>query len=260
MTRENLYTGAAANDGSGDTLRQAATKINNNFIELYNFLGVDDNNLSLSVSLDSDHVVFEGSSYNTLLGQTDPAATRTILLPDASGTITLNTATQTLTNKTLQSPAINDANGNELLKFTNVASATNELTVTNAATGNKPQVAATGGDTNVTLKFTGKGTGSVEAQKLAITSSTITSSGAASTTAGYIIINSGTAIAVSVADGTVVGETKILSNKGVGTATVTPTNYALGTSITMVQYTAVTLIWDGSNWYSIGSGGNVTVS
>ena len=36
MTRENIYTGGSANDGTGDTLRAAATKINNNFIEIYN--------------------------------------------------------------------------------------------------------------------------------------------------------------------------------------------------------------------------------
>lgn len=35
MSRENIYTGIIANDGSGDTLRLAATKINNNFTELY---------------------------------------------------------------------------------------------------------------------------------------------------------------------------------------------------------------------------------
>jgi len=35
MSRENIFTGTTANDGTGDTLRQAFTKTNNNFIELY---------------------------------------------------------------------------------------------------------------------------------------------------------------------------------------------------------------------------------
>ena len=35
MPRENIYTGVIANDGSGDTLRLAMTKVNNNFVELY---------------------------------------------------------------------------------------------------------------------------------------------------------------------------------------------------------------------------------
>ena len=34
MMRDNIFIGYAANDGSGDTLRTAFTKTNNNFIEL----------------------------------------------------------------------------------------------------------------------------------------------------------------------------------------------------------------------------------
>ena len=35
MSRETIFTGSTANDGTGDTLRVAFTKTNNNFIELY---------------------------------------------------------------------------------------------------------------------------------------------------------------------------------------------------------------------------------
>lgn len=87
--------------------------------------------------------------------------------------------TQTLTNKTLTSPTINngtantiiltspiineinDANSNEQIKFTATASAINEFTVTNAATGNAPEISATGGDTNIDLKITPKGSGKI---------------------------------------------------------------------------------------------------
>lgn len=55
-----------------------------------------------------------------------------------------------------------DANGNETIKFTGVASAVNEITVSNAATGNKPSLSATGGDTDIILQLNGKGTGGVE--------------------------------------------------------------------------------------------------
>jgi len=57
---------------------------------------------------------------------------------------------------------IADENSNEQISFATTASAVNEITVTNAATGNAPQVSATGDDTNVNLKFAGKGTGAVE--------------------------------------------------------------------------------------------------
>jgi len=58
-------------------------------------------------------------------------------------------------------PQINDSNGNEEIKFTTTASAVNELTVTNAATGNGPEISATGSDTNIDLKITPKGTGKI---------------------------------------------------------------------------------------------------
>ena len=54
---------------------------------------------------------------------------------------------------------INDANGNEQLLFTATASAVNEVTFTNSATGSFPILAATGGDTNISLAVRPKGTG-----------------------------------------------------------------------------------------------------
>jgi len=58
-------------------------------------------------------------------------------------------------------PAVFDTNGNEVLKFTGVGSAVNEATISNAATGGAPSIAATGGDTDINLSLAGKGTGRV---------------------------------------------------------------------------------------------------
>lgn len=58
---------------------------------------------------------------------------------------------------------ISDSNGNEVIKITATASAVNEITVTNAATGNSPTISATGGDSNISLTLAAKGTGSVKA-------------------------------------------------------------------------------------------------
>lgn len=80
----------------------------------------------------------------------------------SSAIVTL-TGAQTLTNKTLTSPkvgtSIDDTNGNEIIKTPATASAVNEITATNAATGNAPQVAATGDDANINLDLRGKGNG-----------------------------------------------------------------------------------------------------
>jgi len=79
------------------------------------------------------------------------------------------TAPQTLTNKTLTTPTltspiineIDDSNGNEEIIFTATASAVNEVTIANAATGNNPNFTASGSDANVGINFTPKGTGAV---------------------------------------------------------------------------------------------------
>ena len=57
-----------------------------------------------------------------------------------------------------------DTNGNELLKVSATASAVNEVTLTNAATGNKPSLSATGGDTNIGFELVSKGTGEITAK------------------------------------------------------------------------------------------------
>ena len=54
-------------------------------------------------------IIFEGSTddgFETTLAVTDPTADRTITLPNATGTVSLITATETLTNKTLTSPTL----------------------------------------------------------------------------------------------------------------------------------------------------------
>jgi hypothetical protein len=50
----------------------------------------------------------------------------------------------------------------ELLDFTEVGSAVNQFDISNAATGNGPILAATGGDSNIDTNITPKGTGKVK--------------------------------------------------------------------------------------------------
>ena len=109
MTKQTLNKGSAANDGTGDTLRQGATKIQANFDELYAILGGD--SLASGVSFDATNkgIIFEGVSaddHETFIVPTDPTADRTITLPDASGNVVLDTSTNTLTNKTLTNPIL----------------------------------------------------------------------------------------------------------------------------------------------------------
>jgi len=313
MTRQNINTGSAANDGTGDTLRTAGGKINDNFIELYNFLGAegDSSTLASRVKFQDSAIVFEGltaDAHETRLFAVDPTQDNIINLPDSSGDIILTVAAQTLTNKTinlakntltgttalfntalsdgdfttiagtetlsnktLTAPVINnpklaagsslnDSNNNELIKFTQTASAVNEFTIANGASTTGPSLSATGGGANLNISLTAKGTGSVELNKAAFSSSTMTANGNASTSSTLIIGNKGTALAVSLGDGTTVGEYKIFTNKGAGAMTVTPTNFAQGTDFELAQNDGCTCVWDGSNWFLVGNQSSVTVS
>ena len=110
MARQHINTGATANDGTGDSLRNAGNKINQNFQEIYGFLGESDQ-VSPYLFLDSDGIHFNGASVNsfkTILDVEDPTQNNTITLPDSSGNVVIDTAAQTLFNKTLAQTALTE--------------------------------------------------------------------------------------------------------------------------------------------------------
>ena len=99
-------------------------------------------------------VTFSATDKTTKLIFLDGVATNTGVFDTGlgEGDVTL-TGTQTLTNKTLTSPAIGtsilDTNGAELALVTATGSAVNEITLANAATGNNPSLTASGDDANI---------------------------------------------------------------------------------------------------------------
>ena len=65
--------------------------------------------LTVTSSLSADSFIFEGDTdddFETTLTVTDPTADRTITFPNATGTVSLLTNTETLTNKTLTTPTL----------------------------------------------------------------------------------------------------------------------------------------------------------
>ena len=104
MTRQNISIGSSANDGTGDTLRAAGTKINDTLVEIYNKFGPDSNNLSSQISLEDSAVVFEGATadaHETRLMAENATADRLVRIPNASGTLVMDTLSQVITNKTV---------------------------------------------------------------------------------------------------------------------------------------------------------------
>ena len=149
--------------GANDTGSTSRTTINTNFANLNT-----DKVEGQSSSVDSEIALFSGTGGKTIkrasasgIAKVTSGVLSAVTAP--SGAIVGDTDSQTLTNKTLTSPrigtAINDTNGNEVIKTPATASAVNEITVTNAATGGIVDVSASGGDTNVDVRFGGKGTG-----------------------------------------------------------------------------------------------------
>ena len=105
-----------------------------------------------------DHV---GNTVNWL----DSTVSITGLTTTATGTVLTLTDTHLNSTVSIRLPtatAITDDSGNEYIKFAKTASAVNEISVTNSATGTSPDISATGSDTNIGLSLTTKGTGLIK--------------------------------------------------------------------------------------------------
>ena len=95
----------------------------------------------------------------------DSTVSITGLSTSATGTVL--TLTDSYLNSTVSirlpnATAITDDSGNEYIKFAKTASAVNEISITNSATGNSPDLSVTGSDTNIGLSITTKGTGLIK--------------------------------------------------------------------------------------------------
>jgi len=95
----------------------------------------------------------------------DSTVSITGLSTSATGTVLTLTDSSINSTQDIRLPtakAIADDSGNEYIKFAKTASAVNEITITNSATGNSPDLSVTGGDTNIGLSITTKGTGLIK--------------------------------------------------------------------------------------------------
>lgn len=336
MARQLINTGTTANDNTGDTLRVAGTKINENFAEIYTQLGGGDSavGLTTAVQLVDSGLQYNGITHKTLVNANEGNSKVVITLPDSNGIVIVDSAeqnlynkhlyntkidgdlrlhgtsgtgyykinyegtvpsgdriinlpnlsdsdtlvfeqhTQTLINKTLTSAVLNspnintaifDVNGAELIKITATGSATNEITVANAAAGNNPTISATGTDTNVGVNIDPKGTGAVVLGKVAYSSKQLGVGDSDMSEHTFIVLNPSGASSYTLEDGTINGELKILLNRGTANATITSSNLAFGASMIMAPNAMSQLIWENveTNWHLLGTdsaGPNINIT
>lgn len=253
MARNILNNGTVANDGTGDSLRDAIDKINNNFVELYNKLGgrTSGDYLAPDISLDSTSVVFEDSNgvNSVSLRPQSLTANRNLLLPDASGTLLVNQDNQTISNPLLFG-AILDSNQNELMTFNSVVGAVNSISTTNSIAATDPQLTVEGDDADINIAISAKGIGKIKLNSGLILGS-VTLTGASDPVdleKPLNIFNRGTAVASALSSGTLTGQSILLVNIGAGDVTVTPTALLNGTSFTIPQNGYAEVLWVGSSW------------
>ena len=100
MAYQSIGLGTAADDGTGDSLRIGADKVNDNFVEIYTLLGTG-TALTSGISSTATVVTLTAPTISGVVGGTQTSATITTLITDSSGAISFGnenlTTTGTLT-------------------------------------------------------------------------------------------------------------------------------------------------------------------
>ena len=97
MAYQSIGLGATANDGSGDTLRDGATKVNANFVELYTALG-DGSSISSGISASATVVSLSAPNISGVVAGTQTSATITTLTSTTVNAGTLALAAGSITD------------------------------------------------------------------------------------------------------------------------------------------------------------------
>ena len=199
--------------------------------------------LKAGTSVFETKIVFEGATDDaneTTLVVADPTADRTITLPNLTGTVSLLTATETLTNKTLTAPTLTSAvlntavSGTAILDEDNMASDSNTQLATQQSIKAFVEAQVTAEDLDIT---TDSGTIAID-----LDSETLTVAGGT----GIDTTGSGNTITVAI-DSTVATLTgsQTLTNKTLTSPTInSPTITSL--TATALNLTDSSIVFEGS--------------
>ena len=189
-------------------------------------------------------IIFEGATddgFETTLAVTDPTADRTITLPNATGTVSLIDATETLTNKTLTAPTVTNGVFNTAVSGTAVKD--EDDMSSDSATAVATQQSIKAFVTNlIAQQDLDIAPDSGTAQSIVLPSETLTFSG------GSNIGTSATSNTVTFAISDVVQLTasQTLTNKTFTSPTINTLTFASGTSTSGMNIGANGIIFEGA--------------
>ena len=129
MAYQAIGLGAAADDGTGDTLRIGADKVNDNFVEIYTALGTG-TALSSGISANATVVTLTAPTINGTVGGTQTSATITTLATTTVNGTTLNAGTMAVAAGSITDSSGAISFGNENLTTTGTLAA-GDITVGN---------------------------------------------------------------------------------------------------------------------------------
>ena len=244
-TLRTTYNSTAADVGDIADLQSATGTIasSTDIVEAVTAMNTEIAALKAGTSVFETKIVFEGATDDaneTTLQITDPTADRTITLPNLTGTVSLLTATETLTNKTLTAPTLTSAvlntavSGTAILDEDNMASDSNTQLATQQSIKAFVEAQVTAEDLDIT---TDSGTIAID-----LDSETLTIAG------GTGIDTSGSSNTITVAvDSTVatLTGTQTLTNKTLTSPTInTPTITNL--TATNLTLTDSSIVFEGA--------------
>ena len=129
MAYQSIGLGAAADDGTGDTLRIGADKVNDNFVEIYTALGTG-TTLSSGISATATVVTLTAPTITGVVGGTQTSATITTLATTTVNGTTLNAGTMAVAAGSITDSSGAISFGNENLTTTGTLAA-GDITVGN---------------------------------------------------------------------------------------------------------------------------------
>lgn len=266
MAYEKVGIGSAANDGTGDTLRAGAEKINENFEDLFAKInGVANTDINNGTALTGQSVILSTAT-QTLSGKTLTAPILGGITTTASGNLQVKPATYILevqgdgttggTVGHLQLNCSNNSHGQKVVSQPHGAADSGYFLLPKSSTANKD---GTGGIAVADVLLTGdKTVGTTEtvngssSGKDAISIDTLVTLLNTSSYAADLTLEAGT-----------VGQVKIISMHTAGNdATLDATDGNLGGASSIIFNAigeSVTLLYNGAKWVIVGQFG-VTIS